>query len=455
MRFIVKNFGPLEEADVTLDPLTVFIGSNASGKSYLAYLIWSLLSVEPDFKALRKLALKVIKGIEDISDDRLKERMKNFLLEVIKNSDKLMFKNLRELLCDVFLVDDVRDLIREGASLSEIVVCNDEGSEKLTFSITPKRGLKFKGIETKLMERLQKSLNLVTKSSANRLQIRLLLGNKILAESYCTSLEDIFVANAGFIPDIYGELFDDYAPYVGTFIAPDGRAGLTRARESIMHVLLDTRRPVVMSAVDSEFMRFIETLGRRRKGKRISEVVAFIERNLGAEFLIQRAPPRYIVKIKDMELPLPRAPSGYREIAPIVWAIKYGIERGYILIIEEPEAHLHPNAETIITRALAGMSGLTYVLMTTHSISVLDEISNLIRLNKLNKEEKKELGYEDWEGLSPGITAIYCIHDEKAELLEIDEEGISESGLDRVVMDIANLHADVEMRYEKSRTVDA
>ncbi len=38
----VSNFGPIQEAEITLRPLTVFIGPSNTGKSYLASLIYAL-----------------------------------------------------------------------------------------------------------------------------------------------------------------------------------------------------------------------------------------------------------------------------------------------------------------------------------------------------------------------------------------------------------------------------
>ena len=38
----VKDFGPISHAEVDIAPLTVLIGSNNSGKSYLALAIYSL-----------------------------------------------------------------------------------------------------------------------------------------------------------------------------------------------------------------------------------------------------------------------------------------------------------------------------------------------------------------------------------------------------------------------------
>ena len=39
----VENFGPIREGTVELRPLTVFVGPNNSGKSYMAMLIYAIL----------------------------------------------------------------------------------------------------------------------------------------------------------------------------------------------------------------------------------------------------------------------------------------------------------------------------------------------------------------------------------------------------------------------------
>lgn len=41
----VKNFGKIEEAAVEIAPLTMFVGDNNSGKSYMMTLIYGLLNV--------------------------------------------------------------------------------------------------------------------------------------------------------------------------------------------------------------------------------------------------------------------------------------------------------------------------------------------------------------------------------------------------------------------------
>ena len=64
-----------------------------------------------------------------------------------------------------------------------------------------------------------------------------------------------------------------------------------------------------------------------------------------------------------------------------------GIRPGDTLIIEEPEAHLHPGAQTEIALILAGLvrAGVR-VIVTTHSDWLLKEIANLIRIGELKRK---------------------------------------------------------------------
>ena len=62
----VKYFGPLMEADIALRPLTVFIGENNAGKSYIAllnYAIFSSFSRSRRFPSLWPFQTDVLKSL--------------------------------------------------------------------------------------------------------------------------------------------------------------------------------------------------------------------------------------------------------------------------------------------------------------------------------------------------------------------------------------------------------
>ena len=88
-------------------------------------------------------------------------------------------------------------------------------------------------------------------------------------------------------------------------------------------------------------------------------------------------------------LPLVRASSMVTELAPVVLYLRYLIQAEDVVIIEEPESHLHPAMQVEFTRQLAGLvrAGIR-VIVTTHSEWVLQELANLVRVSKLPEAKR-------------------------------------------------------------------
>ena len=93
---------------------------------------------------------------------------------------------------------------------------------------------------------------------------------------------------------------------------------------------------------------------------------------------------------------LARASSMVTELAPIVLFLRGVIARGDMLIIDEPEAHLHPQMQVEFTRLLASIvrSGVR-IILTTHSEWVLEELANLVQASELSKSEREAINDSD------------------------------------------------------------
>ena len=63
-----------------------------------------------------------------------------------------------------------------------------------------------------------------------------------------------------------------------------------------------------------------------------------------------------------------------------------------MIIIEEPESHLHPQMQVAFTRFLAAIvkAGIR-VIVTTHSEWVLEALANLVRLSEVPKSRRSEV----------------------------------------------------------------
>jgi len=103
----------------------------------------------------------------------------------------------------------------------------------------------------------------------------------------------------------------------------------------------------------------------------------------------------------ERDLPAMNASSMVSELSPVVLYLRHVVQPGNLLIVEEPEAHLHPKMQAAFTRLLvaAVQSGIR-ILITTHSEWILEELANLVRLSELPIERRE--GLEDPEiSLSP------------------------------------------------------
>ena len=85
------------------------------------------------------------------------------------------------------------------------------------------------------------------------------------------------------------------------------------------------------------------------------------------------------------------ASSMVSELAPVVLYLRYMVEPESVLIIEEPESHLHPAMQVEFIRQLAALvhTGVR-VLVTTHSEWVLEELANIVRRSDLPPSRKKK-----------------------------------------------------------------
>ena len=108
MRFIVKNFGPTRYADIVLKDFTVFIGPGGTGKSYIAYLIWMLMKMHPNWDVLVEEIInsgefkKLVKLIK--KEDKIPRELSNkLLIRVLQAAEKAHNATIEDYLSDTFL----------------------------------------------------------------------------------------------------------------------------------------------------------------------------------------------------------------------------------------------------------------------------------------------------------------------------------------------------------------
>ncbi len=461
MRFIVKNFGPITYADVTLGNFTVFIGPGGTGKSYLAYLIWMLQEMEPDWSTLSlnllssqeftNIFIKIQEG-KEITE----EESKHLLLKVMEIAEEAHKRKIGEYFKETFRVSNVGDLVCGESQRAEIEICNDKCTKKIKIEISKDNRISIKGFR-ELLE-------------GERFAIKYLKDKrKIVFSHYDKELnwESIPIdADEGriidalnkivitAIPLILIETLDDFMTAkldYTNLILTDSKSGFLRFAPNLIRYSLVREEGLSISLPDRKMLSQLIIEKKEIKDEELNKIADFLEEKIEGKIDIKTMGllfPEIFFKKGNITIPILRAHSGVRELSPLIIYLRYVFKREHdlsFITIEEPETHLHPYLQSIVTRVLAMLSNYVKVLITTHSSIILDELNNLIKLNKLNLEEKEELGYRGSEGLNWKSLKIYRFKlDGSVEEVKITEEGIEEEEFSSVVVELSNRYAEVE-----------
>ncbi len=148
----------------------------------------------------------------------------------------------------------------------------------------------------------------------------------------------------------------------------------------------------------------------------------------------------------DTEISHPMSSSTSKALGDFLFYLKHRAEKQSMIVVDEPEIHLHPNNQIILTRLFARMinRGLRLV-MTTHSDHIIREINNLIMLHTVGSRQKERLslGYAKEEYLDYKDVRAYLfewkgkkVH---ANPILIESDGFAVSSIDTVIGSINDI----------------
>jgi len=480
----LKNFGPFDDVDIELRPLTIFIGKNSVGKSLLLSLLWALVSTRPEipsdeeirmkwnklYEKAESISLKITKVIEPVVSDsgilieEVSKLIKSMATDVrdFTRTCRDLFKRAMEAglevrLRQVFGVSP-RELVKVGETSAQIDIKGACGNLHITLT------------DSVAVDRLDLCIDNATEDEflsiieplviyiAFNIYIREELKKQFTAYDYIIETM-IFLTRK--IIDEYGVLS---LPISGKFGSANKNYLINMSiREPVFEVFLPGSRACIvhalprpetftagprdkMSVSDREFIDvYARLIDEYRRSRKLTESENLLLRDMGIELDIATKWGKPVVYVKTWSgkrLELAHAPSGIREVIMVIFALSS--EDFRFVFIEEPETHLHPSAQRLLARAVAeAVNNGKFVALTTHSDYLISEFNNLIALSNVSKDVIKKLSYRDAEVLKPEAVAAYLVKAEGnravVERLEVDFTGIPEDEFARVAEEILEI----------------
>lgn len=169
-------------------------------------------------------------------------------------------------------------------------------------------------------------------------------------------------------------IFGNYQKLNSTFVLPPSRGPIL------------TEQIIPTTGMYSEFLNDMAELNRiKPRPNTASEIVLHLFRTI-LEGEVNKEETTYIYTTNDTSMPVSAAAASIREIAPLqILAKKQDVSKCAILV-EEPEAHLHPLKQRMMADIVGALSHSGAIMqITTHSDYFLRRLNELIMFAKAKK----------------------------------------------------------------------
>ena len=490
VRISAENFGPIVNGSIDLRPLTVLVGPSNTGKTYLATLIYALHKILPDFTLLPVMYQHLHRFVQDLGDSK-SSTGDAYSWEVVLQDivEKLETKGRRFMFAD--LPEPVRERWQTVLTDSEVLgeslateLGRCFGLQSVSELVRLSTNSNSAQLSLNVSEECQSLWNFDMKVSASgintdgRLQDMVLFpdggavtnrwGYRRFRELIKKTVEEFFAEL------LYSATWNDRQGQ--THYLPAARSGIMLSHRLISSSLVAnaTRAGLdpfpeipTFSGVVADFLQqlILHEEGRATDDL-MKDLADALEREvLDGQIRVNRALaggiPDFVYQPRKTEenIRLTRASSMVTELAPVVLLLRNAIARGDMLIIDEPEAHLHPEMQVEFTRFLASVvrSGVR-IVMTTHSEWVLEELANLVQASKLTKTQRKEINGSDI-ALNENEVGAWLFQPKKRPKGSVVEEiplnresGTFAAGYDKVAVDVYNRWTEISSRTDEDES---
>ncbi|WP_196777579.1 AAA family ATPase [Lentzea aerocolonigenes] len=458
----LTNVGPVRSANIEIKPMTIFMGPNNSGKSLLATVMYAALA-----RAGSELPIRSVRAIRQmlaLSDQDATE-IGAYLYEAIDDSSihdyETVPKKLREILqrrldqvlhqYGAAVVDELERATGAAAASLRRVHDRPQRASVTVSSARPNwsikisllsRGPKIEVVASPDLREVWSSVNrrAWARMRTRRVGVREVPRTYLLRELATEIARALFrdaPAHTRYMPAARSGLMQSHKVLAGTLIRRSSLAGLEDVRiPSMSGVVTDFLSELI--EIDPHFTSPFDQDAKYLESEVLNGNIR-LDETVGGY-------PEVVYETEAGDFPLTRTSSMVSELAPVVVYLRSILKPRDLLIIEEPEAHLHPASQIILARLLVRLvnRGLS-VALTSHSEFFLQQINNCIVAGFLKKPSAASVDFGDEIRLDASKVNAYLFSPGSAgsgtivsSLEMTPTEGISDSGFEVVAEHLYN-----------------
>lgn len=443
MKLTVDNLGKIVQSEIELNNLTILVGDNNSGKTYITYSIYGMLKNWTDFinyNNFKDLEARLkIEGQISLNKEEIQDIVSKSIVTESSNFQKR-----------------IRDLFNDKEKIFA------EARVKLEFE----KPTEFKDCEKKIQigenivfdGKLENNILSISYIKQTKNEIDDTLFKRVLGDLFAYLVFDeifpdptIITAERLGISLFYKELDEQRNSLVDGLQKLDDKEGNFHPFELLMSMSAYYATPIRDHIA---FTRNLDNIKKNTSKIDSSYPMEIIKEILGAEFKKENKQDiRFYTKNKKnnkFDIPLYLASSSARCIVDIYFYLKHLAKPGDILIIDEPESHLTLKNQRLIAKLIASIINLDIkVFITTHSDFLVKELNNLILLSNDFKDKeqwltKNKKSYSKFDNIKFNDVSVYQAINGKLESLEVNNKGIEIPFFDDEINNLFSISSDLD-----------
>ncbi|MCI8627001.1 MAG: AAA family ATPase [Lachnospiraceae bacterium] len=436
-KLIVEKFGKIERAEIELAPMTLLVGDNNSGKSYLLSLLWAIYALSGQvvfsYEVVKKLCSKEYDRIEDLfwkKIDNLQEGATATIeLQEISGSLQIIINQL---------LDEKKEELVKVLFHSEVVQI---GKLSLRMPELPPERLTLKRDQGNLeIECSHLGNYYVGYWQSEEEQENKEIGSQEIIEEQIIQKNAIRNYISGLLRALIGT--GNYRKGRSVIYLPSARTGFMMTKGIIDKFARNntygwegtSEENVSVEAFSRPVMAFLDEIGELSEGEEASEkyqeIVSLLQDMIQGTIVISTLPGKelsYIPHGEGKKYPFRVTSAVATEISPLLLLLAHKkVING--IFYEEPELCLHPALQKRMGQVLIQMVNAGIRLMvTTHSDIVLQHLNNMIHLKSI-QANAEEYGYKQVDLIDKNVVRVYQLSNDKVGLTRVESLSCGTNG---------------------------